>query len=164
MVVLIITKAIFLHSTDQEFTPVGVKSEIPYEKWFNYFKHFLMKNATSENVKNLFMWWNGRVFSFDTAHKVVESKGMESSGIDEAELGLNASGDSEIEDLRLTNHQEPENRGGEEVVDGFSNLTLGAAQLNLTPISLSLVRLVGHLFLIVTNIVILTCIYVQSLS
>jgi hypothetical protein len=125
-------KAIFLHSPDQEFAPIGAKSEIPYEKWFQQFKQFLMKNSTSPDITNLFMFWNGRVFSFDTAQKSAGSNGEESSGMDEAELGLNAinSGDSEIENLLPTNRQEPtENPGGEavngeEFVDGFSNLTL----------------------------------------
>ena len=43
----------------------------------------------------------------------------------EAELGLN--GDSEIEDLQLSSRRGlMENCGGEEFVDGFSNLTLSA--------------------------------------
>lgn len=90
---------------------------------------------TSPDIKNLFMWWNGQVFSFDTAHNRVESNGEESSGMDEAELGLNASGDSEIEYIQPTNRQEPtENHGGEEFVDGFSNLTLGAGSSRSTKI------------------------------
>jgi hypothetical protein len=123
-------KAIFLHSPDQEFALIGAKSEIPYQKWFQRYKQFLMKNSASPNIKDLFMFWNGRVFSFDTAQKRAGSNGEESSGMDEAELRLNAiSGDSEFEILLPTNRQEPmENLGGkagEEFVDGFSNLTLG---------------------------------------
>jgi hypothetical protein len=123
MIILIIQniKAIFLHSPDQEFAPVGTKSDIPYEKWFQQFKEFLMKNATSPDIKNLFMWWNGWVFSFDTPHKK-ESNGEGSSGMDEAVLGLNASSDSEIG---------TENHGGEEFVDGFSSLTLGASSTDI---------------------------------
>lgn len=84
-----------------------------------------MKNTKSADIVSLFMWWNGYVFSFDTANKRVESNSDESSGMDEAELGLYASDDSELENLQ---RQEPtENRGGEEFVDGFSNLTLGAS-------------------------------------
>jgi hypothetical protein len=30
------------------------------------FKRFLMENAHRENVKNLFRWWNGHVFSFES--------------------------------------------------------------------------------------------------
>src|SRR5882762_3173851 len=110
MIILITYKyqAIFLHSPDQEFAPVGTKSNIPYEKWFQQFKLFLMKNVNTPDIKNLFEWWNGHVFSFDTAKKRAESNSEKSSGMDEAELGLNAiSGDSEIENLQLTNRQEP---------------------------------------------------------
>jgi hypothetical protein len=129
------SKAIFLHSPDQEFAPIGAKSEIPYEKWFQQFKHFLIKNSTSPDISNLFMFWNGRVFSFDTAQKSAGFNGEESSGMDEAELGLN--GDSEIESLLPTNRQEPtvnpggEAANGEEFVDGFSNLTLGAGSTEI---------------------------------
>ena len=57
-------KAIFLHSRNQEFAPVGAKSKIPYEKWFQHFKQFIMKNATLPEMKSLFMWWNRWVFTF----------------------------------------------------------------------------------------------------
>ena len=91
-----------------------------------------MKNVTSPDISNLFMWWNGRVFSFDTAQKREGSNGEESGGMDEAELGLYAD-DSEIENLLPTNRQEPtENPNtGEEFVDGFSNLTLGAGSTRI---------------------------------
>lgn len=58
-----------------------------------------MKNLNSPDIKNLFMWWNRWMFSFDTAQKRVKSNGEESSGMDKAELGLNATSDLENEDL-----------------------------------------------------------------
>lgn len=89
-----------------------------------------MKNATSPDITKLFMWWNGWVFSFDTACQRVESN--ENSGMDEAELGLNASGDSEIEYLEPRNRRKPtESHGGKEFIDGISNLTLGAGSTEI---------------------------------
>jgi hypothetical protein len=79
------SQAIFLHSPDKEFAPVGAKSNIPYETWFGYFKSFLIVNAKKDRIKELFMWWNGWVFSFEKASKLTDTiDGEESSGMDEA--------------------------------------------------------------------------------
>jgi hypothetical protein len=77
-----------------------------------------MKNATTPDITNLFMWWNGRVFTFDTAR--VEPNSEESSGMAEAELGLYADDDLGVEPTR-------QNHGGEEVVGVFDRLTLGTS-------------------------------------
>jgi hypothetical protein len=57
------------------------------------FKGFLMENAHRENVKNLFRWWNGHVFSFDTVPGTnrKDNDGFD-SGMDEAEAALNSDG------------------------------------------------------------------------
>ena len=49
------------------------------------FKKFLMDNAHRENVKNLFRWWNGHVFSFGMpgANRLKDDDGFD-SGMDEA--------------------------------------------------------------------------------
>jgi len=128
-------KAIFLHSPDKEFASDGGNSKIPYESWFQQFKHYLTKNATLPDIKHLFMWWNGCVFSFDTTGKRTESDGKESSGMDEAELGLNASDGSE--DFPLMNHQENHDDG---FIHSFDNLTLGqsaATEINTNIIVVS---------------------------
>ena len=74
------------------------------------FKGFLMENAHRENVKNLFRWWNGHVFSFETvpgtARKDNDSDGFD-SGMDEAEAALDSDGGFSDEEL-----------GGENVGDG----------------------------------------------
>jgi hypothetical protein len=77
-------QAIFLHSPDKEFASVGAKSNIPYEKWFGQFKGYLMANAHKEQIKELYMWWNGWVFSFEKARKLTNIDDEESSGMDEA--------------------------------------------------------------------------------
>lgn len=77
-------QAIFLHSPDKEFASVGAKSNIPYENWFGQFKYYLMSNANKDQIKQLFMWWNGWVFSFDKAPKLTSIDDEESSGMDEA--------------------------------------------------------------------------------
>ena len=52
------------------------------------FKEFLMRNLTNPDIKALFKWWNGRVFTFNTTNKQgVKTDDMD-SGMDEAELVL----------------------------------------------------------------------------
>jgi hypothetical protein len=82
-------QAIFLHSPDKEFAPVGAKSNIPYENWFGHFKSFLMSNAHKEQIKKLYMWWNGWVFSFEKAAITCDADNEGSSGMDEAVECLN---------------------------------------------------------------------------
>jgi hypothetical protein len=53
------------------------------------FKKFLMDNSHRENVKNLFRWWNGHVFSFETVPGTKDDDGFD-SGMDEAEAALNS--------------------------------------------------------------------------
>ncbi|KAF8954723.1 hypothetical protein BDZ97DRAFT_1623863, partial [Flammula alnicola] len=66
-IALMATLAIFLHSPDKEFAQTGAQSKIPYQKWFDHYKSFLMKNAEKQEITELFMWWNARVFSFNSA-------------------------------------------------------------------------------------------------
>jgi hypothetical protein len=85
-----------------------------------------MKNVDTPDISKLFQWWNGWVFSFDTDKRLGDdSKGEESSGMNEAELGLYASDDSDFDNLQP--NTVTENHGGKEFVDGFSNLTLGTS-------------------------------------
>jgi hypothetical protein len=116
---LTIHQAIFLHSPDCEFAEVGAKSDIPYKHWFNLFKEFLMKNSTNINVKELFKWWNGRVFSFDTTKiREVKADDME-SGMDEADLFLadDYFSDSEVVLSRNENNNE-------DFIGTFNQLTI----------------------------------------
>jgi hypothetical protein len=55
------------------------------------FKRFLMENAHRDHVTNLFMWWNGHVFSFEMVPGINrrDSDGFD-SGMDEAEAALNS--------------------------------------------------------------------------
>ena len=85
-----------MHSPDQEFASVGVKTHIEYGKRFTMFKKFLMDNAHLETVKNLFRWWNGNVFSFDMP--IRKDDGFD-SGIEEAEAALNSDEDLSSKDL-----------------------------------------------------------------
>jgi hypothetical protein len=78
------SQAIFLHSPDKEFASVGAKSNIPYENWFGQFKAYLIGNAHKDQIKQLYMWWNGWVFSFENAPKLTNIDDEESSGMDEA--------------------------------------------------------------------------------
>ncbi|KAF8162343.1 hypothetical protein BJ912DRAFT_935489 [Pholiota molesta] len=83
--------AIFLHSPDYEFASVGARSQIPYEKWFNNFKAFLMANAAKENIRDLYMWWNRQVFPAHRRDKTTGGADLvkdDSSGMEEAQLGL----------------------------------------------------------------------------
>lgn len=59
-----------------------------------------MGNAHRENVKNLFRWWNGHVFSFDTVPGTnrKDDDGFD-SGMDEAEAALNSDGGFSDEEL-----------------------------------------------------------------
>jgi hypothetical protein len=106
------------------------------------------------------MWWNGWVFSFD-ADKRDDSDGEESSGMNEAELGLGlyASSDSDFDNLR---GQEPntENHGGEEFADEFGNLTLGASA-NSTKIETNFIVIsaTGRSFFLMDSHCIFTHIY-----
>jgi len=43
-----------------------------------------MANAQKEQIKELYMWWNGWVFSFEKAPKLTNTDDEESSGMDEA--------------------------------------------------------------------------------
>lgn len=80
-----------MHSPDQEFASIGAKTRIGYAKRFAMFKKFLMANAHREHIKNLFRWWNGRVFSFEIpgTHRKPDDDGFD-SGMDEAEAALNS--------------------------------------------------------------------------
>jgi hypothetical protein len=60
------------------------------------FKKFLMENAHRESIKNLFRWWNGQVFSFETASGTNREDDGFDSGMDEAEAALNS--DEEFSD------------------------------------------------------------------
>ncbi|KAF8961519.1 hypothetical protein BDZ97DRAFT_1921203 [Flammula alnicola] len=138
--------AIFLHSPDTELASIGAKSNIPYEKWFNLYKDFLTKHATKPNIKALYMWWNGRVFSFDTAAKKVDGDGEESSGMEEAELGLDADEDSGFENSLPGDRQDygwgsmaeyPTIRNDEDLIDGFKNLAVDVPEGSNQPFSSS---------------------------
>jgi hypothetical protein len=73
-----------------------------------------MDNAHRENVKNLFRWWNGHVFSFETVPGTNRNDDGFDSGMDEAEAALNSDGRFSDEEL-----------GGE----NFGDDTDGADQL-----------------------------------
>jgi hypothetical protein len=64
------------------------------------FKKFLMENAHRENVKHLFRWWNGHVFSFETVPGTnrKDDDGFD-SGMEAAEAALNS--DEEFSDREL---------------------------------------------------------------
>jgi hypothetical protein len=47
-----------------------------------------MANAHMERIKELYMWWNGWVFSFEKAPKPANTDDEESSGMDEAVVCL----------------------------------------------------------------------------
>lgn len=51
-----------------------------------------MEHAHRETVKNLFRWWNGHVFSFETKRQGTNRTDDDEfdSGMDEAEAALNS--------------------------------------------------------------------------
>ena len=127
--VLTILKAIFLHSPDCEFAEVGAKSDIPYKNWFNLFKEFLMKNSTNVEIEALFKWWNGKVFSFDTANNGGVKADDVESGMDEAELvfagyDFSPSTSSSGAAFLSTQHENNNNRDEEDFIGTFSNLQI----------------------------------------
>ena len=73
--------------------------QIPYAKRFAMFKKFLMENVHRENI-NLFRWWNGHVFSFETVPGTnrKDDDGFD-SGMEAAEAALNS--DEEFSDEEL---------------------------------------------------------------
>ena len=78
-----------------------------------------MDNSHRENVKKLFRWWNGKVFSFETAPgtKSKEDDGFD-SGMDEAEAALNS-------------NEELSGEGGEDLDEDFrDNISAPALQSN----------------------------------
>ena len=79
------SQAIFLHLPDKEFASVGAKSNIPYKNWFDQFKGYLMANAHKQQIKELYMWWNGWVFSLEKTptSKLTNDDSEGSSGMDE---------------------------------------------------------------------------------
>jgi hypothetical protein len=130
-IVLTIPKAIFLHSPDCEFAEVGAKSDIPYKNWFNLFKEFLMKNATKSNIEDLFKWWNGKVFSFDTKIQGVKADDVE-SGMDEAELFL--ADDFQVSNSEMVSQRE-NNNNEDDFIGTFNNLTIDMHDNSNQPLS-----------------------------
>jgi hypothetical protein len=127
-----IPKAIFLHSPDCEFAEVGAKSGIPYKNWFNLFKEFLMKNSDNSEIENLFKWWNGRVFSFDTANNQGVHANDVESGMDEAELVL-AAGQIITDSEMSAQH---ENNNDEDIIAStLNNLSLYMQDGPIQPLS-----------------------------
>jgi hypothetical protein len=92
-----------------------------------------MKNADSAHIQELFKWWNGWVFTFDTAAKeVTGNDGNESSGMEEAELGLDAENDPDVEIEPATGQQdhpwddlEDLTINIDDFIDRFNNSTVG---------------------------------------
>jgi hypothetical protein len=120
-----IFQAIFLHSPDKEFASVGAKSSIPYQNWFGQFKQYLMANAHKQQIKELYMWWNGWVFSFEKAPNLVDYEGEESSGMDEA-----------VECLSNFDSQVPTIDYGwqeEQLIERFNDLTMAVPQESNEP-------------------------------
>ena len=75
-----------------------------------------MQNAHRENIKNLFRWWNGHVFSFDTVPGTnrKDDDGFD-SGMDEAEAALISDG----------GFSDEESLGGENLGDDTDGIQAG---------------------------------------
>lgn len=69
----------YLHSCDAQFTAIGARSGINYQKLFNQFKEIITKKSAKDEYKTLFAFFNQRVF-----HWIDSESGAESSGVDEA--------------------------------------------------------------------------------
>jgi hypothetical protein len=109
-----------LHSLDQEFAPVGARTRIQYGKRFAMFKRFLMENAHRENIKHLFRWWNGHVFSVGTPGVNRKDDDGFDSGMDEAEAALDSNeefDDEGREEFDEEGHEKFDDKGREESGD-----------------------------------------------
>lgn len=124
---LTIYKAIFLHSPDTEFAISGTRSKIPYQKWFDHYKGFLMKNSEKREIVDLLAWWNGRVFSFDSVVQP-DKRSEDSSGMEEAELILNSDSDYSSLDGRTpaVNRRQDDYESGinQDLINQFDNLAV----------------------------------------
>lgn len=80
-----------------------------------------MENAHREHVKNLFRWWNGHVFSFETVQGTNRDDDGFDSGMDEAEAAINS---------------DQEFSGENSVVTNFATLIACLRQMNFRQINL----------------------------
>jgi hypothetical protein len=101
-----------------------VKSNIPYQNWFNNFKAYLIVNAGKEQIKALYMWWNGWVFSFEKTPKLSTIDDGESSGMDEAINCLDSDNDFGMQ--VSTDRQESGSQLEEYLMDTFDSLAIMA--------------------------------------
>ena len=99
------------------------------------FKKFLMENAHRENVKNLFRWWNGQVFSFETVPGT--NRGGDDgfdSGMEEAEAALRS-------DDEFSGGDDEEFGGSVENFDDNNNISYGPVAESRTDLAANLMQL-----------------------
>jgi len=92
-------QAIFLHSVDEKFQPLGQKSQIPYLKLFSTYKETIITKLNKEDkyFEDLILWYNSEVFNWFDANNGRNGSGSDSSGIDDV---LNI-GNLTIDDIQI---------------------------------------------------------------
>jgi hypothetical protein len=84
----LIPQAIYLHSCDDQFRPVGPQSLIQYEKIFQQLKEIIIRNSESTVYQRLFQWYNDLVFHWSSTNLTGNEPEDTDSGVEEAILGL----------------------------------------------------------------------------
>lgn len=89
-------QAIFLHSPDSTFAPIGAVSKIPYEKYFTQYKRIILEGEGSPKIAALYKFFNEIVFG------ATKSDGINNGGNSPDKGGDGSDIDDILEHLRMT--------------------------------------------------------------
>ncbi|KAF8156732.1 hypothetical protein B0H34DRAFT_859427 [Crassisporium funariophilum] len=81
-------EAIYLHSCNEQFRPIGPQSLIQYKKIFQQLKEIIICNSENAVYQRLFQWYNDLVFHWSSTDLTRNEPKDTDSGVEEAILGL----------------------------------------------------------------------------